>query len=96
VWEGGQHKDHATLRKLFYKHKNKVRVCLSGHQHLLDRNVFNGVHYFCNGAMSGFWWSKGDASSAAPYHYQETAPGYAILKLYEDGSVENQYHEISI
>lgn len=95
-WEGGQHKDQVALRKLFYKHKDKVRVCLSGHQHLLDRNVFNGVHYYCNGAMSGFWWGKGDENSAAPYYYQETAPGYAILKLYEDGTVENQYYEVKI
>jgi Icc protein len=93
AWSGGQHKDHVELRKLFYKHKDKVKVCLSGHQHLLDRNVFNNVHYFCNGSMSGYWWGKGDASSAGPYYYQETAPGYAMLKLYEDGSVENQYYE---
>lgn len=93
-WEGGQHKDHVELRKLFYQHKEKVKVCLSGHQHLLDRNVFNDVHYFCNGAMSGFWWGKGDDKSAAPFYYQETPPGYAILKLYDDGTVENQYHEL--
>ncbi|WAC10092.1 metallophosphoesterase family protein [Dyadobacter pollutisoli] len=93
AWAGGQHKDHVALRKLFYKHKDKVKVCLSGHNHLLDSNVFNDVHYFCNGAMSGYWWEKGDEQSAGPYYYQETAPGYAILKLYEDGTVENHYHE---
>ncbi len=93
MWAGGAHGDHVALRKLFYKHKDKVRVCLSGHNHLLDANVFNGVQYFCNGAMSGFWWEKGDEQSAAPYYYQETAPGYAILKLYEDGTVENRYFE---
>ncbi len=58
TWEGGQHKDHKELKQLFYQHKDKVRVCLSGHQHLLDRAWYNGVHYFCNGAMSGFWWEK--------------------------------------
>lgn len=92
-WEGGTHSDNVILRKLFYKHKEKVKVCLSGHQHLLDSNVFNGVQYFCNGAMSGFWWEKGDEHSAKPYYYQETAPGYAILKLYEDGTLENRYYE---
>ena len=90
-WEGGQHKDHVALRQLFYQHKDKVKVCLSGHQHLLDRAWYNGVEYYCNGAMSGFWWGKGDAKSARPTYYQETPPGYAILKLYEDGSVENEY-----
>lgn len=91
-WEGGQHKDHKELKQLFYQHKQKVKVCLSGHQHLLDRAWYNGVNYFCNGAMSGFWWGKGNEKSAAPYFYQETPPGYAILKLYDDGSVENEYH----
>ncbi|WP_229211139.1 metallophosphoesterase family protein [Dyadobacter jiangsuensis] len=93
MWAGGAHGDHVALRKLFYRYKDKVRVCLSGHNHLLDANVFNNVQYFCNGAMSGYWWEKGDEQSAGPYYYQETAPGYAILKLYEDGTVENRYFE---
>ncbi len=93
TWEGGQHKDHKELKQLFYQHRDKVRVCLSGHQHLLDRAWYNDVHYFCNGSLSGFWWGEGDQRSAKPYYYQESAPGYAILKLYEDGRVENEYIE---
>lgn len=88
---GGQHSDHKELKKLFYKHKDKVRVCLSGHQHLLDRAWYNDVHYFCNGALSGFWWGDGDSESAGKQYYLETPPGYAILKLYSDGKVENEY-----
>lgn len=88
---GGQHKDHKELKKLFYQHKDKVRVCLSGHQHLLDRTWYNDVHYFCNGSLSGFWWGDGDQESAGKQYYLETPPGYAILKLYEDGQVENEY-----
>lgn len=95
-WEGGQHKDFKELKELFYQHKDKVQVCLSGHQHLLDRAWYNGVHYFCNGAMSGFWWEKGNEKSAQPYYYTETSPGYAILKLYEDGRVENEYFSLNI
>lgn len=96
TWEGGQHKDHKELKQLFYQHKDKVRVCLSGHQHLLDRAWYDGVDYFCNGAMSGFWWEKGNDKSAAPYYYQETSPGYAILKLYDNGMVENKYISVDI
>ncbi|MEN2280768.1 metallophosphoesterase [Algoriphagus sp. SE2] len=88
---GGQHKDHKELKKHFYKHRDKVRVCLSGHQHLLDRTWYNDVHYFCNGSLSGFWWGEGDEESAGKQYYLETPPGYAILQLYEDGSVENEY-----
>lgn len=90
-WEGGQHGDHKALKSLFYKHKDKVRLCLSGHQHLLDQAWYNQVSYFCNGAMSGYWWGKGDDKSAADFYYQETPPGYAILKLYTDGRYENNY-----
>jgi Icc protein len=41
--------------------------------------------------MSGFWWGKGDAESAGVGYYLETPPGYAILSMYDDGSVENEY-----
>ena len=89
---GGGHKDCKKLKDLFYHHRDKVKVCLSGHQHLADRSLYNGVQYYCNGAVSGFWWGKGDKDSAAPYCYQETPPGYAILKLFADGTLENKYY----
>ncbi|GAB3263416.1 hypothetical protein GCM10027347_29900 [Larkinella harenae] len=89
---GGGHSDFKALKTLFYQHKDKVKVCLSGHQHLLDQAVYNGVQYYCNGAMSGFWWEKGDAESAGPGYYQETPPGYAILELFADGTLTNTYY----
>ncbi len=92
---GGQHSDHKELKNLFYQHKDKVRVCVSGHQHMLDRVWYNGVNYFCNGSLSGYWWGKGDKQSAGPQFYLETPPGYAIMKLYADGSVENEYFPLT-
>lgn len=89
---GGGHADFKKLKQLFYRHRDKVKICLSGHQHLLDTTIYNGVQYCCNGAMSGFWWEKGDKESAGPYYYQETPPGYAILELYKDGRVKNTYY----
>jgi len=91
VLVGGGHSDCKKLKDLFYKHRDKVKVCLSGHNHLSDHSTYNDVLYCCNGAMSGFWWGKGDAESAGPGYYLETPPGYAMLKLYEDGTVENEY-----
>lgn len=91
VLVGGNHSDNKKLKDLFYRHKDKVKVCLSGHNHLLDRTYYNGVWYYCNGAMSGFWWGKGDKDSAGPGSYFETPPGYAILELHEDGTVTNEY-----
>lgn len=91
---GGQHSDHREIKKLFYKHRDKVRVCLSGHQHLADRVWYNAVHYYCNGSMSGFWWGEGDQESAGKQYYLETPPGYAILELFEDGQVTNTYYPL--
>lgn len=88
---GGGHADHKRLKDLFFKHQDKVKVCLSGHNHLSDNAVYNGIRYCCNGAMSGFWWGKGDKESAGTGYYLETPPGYAILKLYADGHIENEY-----
>ena len=88
----GNHSDYKQLKDVFYKHKDKVKLVLSGHNHLYDKTFYNGVWYCCNGAMSGFWWGKGDSESAGPYYYLETPPGYAILKLYADGSLENEYY----
>ncbi|WP_241265235.1 metallophosphoesterase family protein [Algoriphagus aestuariicola] len=92
---GGQHKDHRELKTLFYKHRDKVKVCLSGHQHMLDRAWYNGVHYYCNGSLSGFWWGEGDEFSAGKQYYLETPPGYAILELFENGEVENTYYPLA-
>jgi Icc protein len=92
VLVGGGHSDCKKLKDLFYKHRDKVKICLSGHNHLSDNTSYNGVHYCCNGSMSGFWWGKGDNESAGPGYYLETPPGYAILKMYADGTVENEYH----
>jgi len=91
VLVGGGHSDYKKLKDLFYKHRDKVRICLSGHNHLSDHSTYNDVLYCCNGAMSGFWWGRGDTESAEPGYYLETPPGYAILKLYADGTVENEY-----
>lgn len=89
--EGGNHSDSKYISNLFYKHKDKKISCFSGHMHLLDNAIYNGVEYFCNGALSGFWWGDGDEDSAGKTYYKQTPPGYAIIDLYEDGSVHNQY-----
>lgn len=75
------HTDAHRFRDLFLKHRN-VKVCLSGHLHLVERTEYNGVTYLCNGAVSGGWW-KG------PHH--ECQNGYAVLNLNDDGSFESEY-----
>jgi 3',5'-cyclic AMP phosphodiesterase CpdA len=89
--EGGNHTDARYITDLFYKHKDKKITCVSGHNHLRDAAEYDGVHYYCNGALSGFWWEDGDKQSAGKYYYRETPPGYTILDLFEDGEVNNEY-----
>jgi 3',5'-cyclic AMP phosphodiesterase CpdA len=74
------HIDSRRIKNLFLQHPN-VKVCLSGHVHLVDDVTYLGVRYLCNGAVSGGWW-KGK--------YQEFGPAYALVDFYDDGTVENR------
>lgn len=78
---GDMHTDTAKIINLFYQHLN-VKLCLSGHLHMRDKVVYNGVTYLCNGAVSGAWW-KGNR--------RETAPGYGLIDLFADGTFEESY-----
>ncbi|MCE5341139.1 MAG: metallophosphoesterase [Planctomycetaceae bacterium] len=69
------------LKDLFWQHKN-VKLCVSGHIHLLEHIVYNDVHYISDGAVCGRWW-KGP--------HQETQEGYGLFDLYDDGTFEHQY-----
>lgn len=75
------HIDARRIKDLFRKHPN-VKLCVSGHEHLLDQVLYNDVTYCCNGAVSAAWWG-GD--------YQEVTYGYTLVDLYDDGSFENRY-----
>jgi len=81
------HLDIMKFIEVFNKNKN-IKVCLSGHIHLLDKVWYNDVSYLCNGAASGFWWEPGDDGKSA---YKQTVPGYSILNLYADGSFDDEY-----
>jgi len=80
---GEMHTDVYALKDLFLQHPN-VKLCLSGHIHLLDDVRFNGVAYLCNGAVCGKWW-KG--------RVQQCGEGYAVLDLFDDGTFTNEYLE---
>jgi 3',5'-cyclic-AMP phosphodiesterase len=80
---GDMHTDTAKIINLFYQYPN-VKLCLSGHLHMRDKVVYNNVTYLCNGAVSGAWWEG---------NRRETAPGYGLIDLFDDGSFEEQYVE---
>ena len=74
------HTDFLQLDALFSKYKN-IKACVSGHIHMQDDIMYNGIRYMCNGAVSGNWWH-------GPFN--GFAPAYAMLDFYEDGSIEKQ------
>ena len=83
-WEitgGEMHTDTAKIISLLYKHPN-VKLCLSGHIHLREKLVYDNLTFLCNGAVSGCWW-KGNN--------RETAPGYGLIDLYDDGTFDEKY-----
>jgi 3',5'-cyclic AMP phosphodiesterase CpdA len=75
--------DYGRIKKLFLENP-QVKLCLSGHMHLIDRVEYNGVTYCCNGAASAAWW-KGP--------HRECREGYTLVDLYSDGTFENRYVE---
>ncbi len=81
MYGGDMHTDVGKLTKLFYQHKN-VKLCLSGHIHIRDKVVYNDVSYICDGAVSGAWWEG---------NRRETAPGYGLIDLYDDGTFDERY-----
>lgn len=79
------HLDSRQINGLFRQHP-QVKLCLSGHIHLIDRVDYFGVSYFCDGSVCGDYW-KGA--------YQGTPPSYALVDLYSDGTFRHQMIALS-
>ncbi len=73
--------DAQRLKNLFRKNP-QVKLALSGHTHLYDQALYNGVLYANGGAVSGAAWYSNN---------QDTPPGYNLVKLYRDGRAEVEY-----
>jgi 3',5'-cyclic-AMP phosphodiesterase len=77
------HTDARKIKDLFKKYPN-IKTCLSGHIHLQDDVNYLGIKYYCNGAISGNWWSGA---------FQDFPPAYALFDFYNDGTVERKMVE---
>jgi 3',5'-cyclic AMP phosphodiesterase CpdA len=75
------HSDTRKLVDLFWQNKN-VKLCISGHLHLLEHLVYNNVSYVCDGAVCAAWWGGA---------FQQCEEGYGIFDLYDDGTFDHQY-----
>jgi 3',5'-cyclic-AMP phosphodiesterase len=74
------HVDSRQLTDLFAQHAN-IRCCLSGHIHLQDKVEYKGIDYYCNGAVSGNWWSGA---------FKGFDPAYALFTFNDNGKVERK------
>jgi len=74
------HRDAKPLIALLGQHN--VKLCVSGHIHLLDHVKYMDVDFICDGAVSGNWWSG---------PFQECAEGYGVLDFCPDGTFEHRY-----
>ncbi len=74
--------DNVRVKNLFKRFAN-VKLCVSGHIHLVDQIEYLGVTYLCGGAVSGDYW-KGIRNG-------ECDAGYSLIDLYDDGSFDRQY-----
>ena len=72
------HLDAGPVHGIFRKAGN-VKLVLSGHTHLIDRCVADGVTYCCSGAVCGSWWKPSKT-------YCD--PTYALIDLFNDGSFD--------
>jgi 3',5'-cyclic AMP phosphodiesterase CpdA len=62
--------------KIFRENGN-VKLCLSGHTHMIDRCDFGGTSYVCAGAVCGGWWNGAN---------QGFPPAYTQVDLMADGT----------
>ncbi len=99
---GAMHMDAHRILRLFQRTGN-VRACLSGHIHTVEHMNYQGIDWFCNGAVSGMWWrdfaanvdfmKKRYRQGDVPVEHRPARadPGYAVVDLFDDGRVARKY-----
>ena len=80
VTDNLMHHDVKPLLKILQA--GNVKLCISGHIHLLDHVQYLGMHFICDGAVCGNWWGG---------PFQEVSEGYGVFDLFDDGTFEHQY-----
>lgn len=82
-WRMGDNLMHRNVKPLLkLLAANNVKLCISGHIHLLDRVDYLGMTFICDGAVSGAWWGG---------PFQEVSEGYGLFDLFDDGTFDHQY-----
>jgi 3',5'-cyclic AMP phosphodiesterase CpdA len=79
---GTMHLDSKEIHALLSS-KGNVKICLSGHLHILDRAEYDGITYISSGAVSSGWWKK--------VHMGRFDYGYALVDLFTNGTFQFSY-----
>jgi Icc protein len=82
-------RSNKTVTSLLSSFPN-VKLCLSGHTHLHNRTVINGVTYISGGSVSGFWWEQKPKVELEGKHKSKPA-GFGLVKFYADGKFTYDY-----
>lgn len=87
AWLSGGALMHADTKELqtALRKRGGITLCISGHLHLQDHVVYDGVHYLGNGAVSADWWKNPT--------FHQTGAGFAVLDLHADGTWSRQYQD---
>ncbi len=72
--------DPRDLLSLLLSHN--VKLCVSGHLHMVERVAYRGIQFICNGAVCGDWWQGPRFGHP---------PGYGLLDFWPGGAFEYQY-----
>jgi 3',5'-cyclic-AMP phosphodiesterase len=78
------HSDSKQIIDIFKQYPN-VKLCLSGHQHTIDKVEHEGITYLCSGAVAANWY--GDTS----YVEKGYPAGYRLIDFYKDGSIREKF-----
>ena len=78
------HSDSHEVQAILRSYQ-QVKLCISGHLHLLDKISYDGIDYLGSGAISGNWWSSET--------FHQTHCGFCVFDLYPDGNYQRKYYE---
>lgn len=78
------HKDSKDILDIL-KASGKVRLCLSGHEHTIDRVEHEGVIFLCSGAVCANWWND------TTYQEKGYPAGYRLIDFYDDGTIREKF-----
>lgn len=77
------HSDANQLTLLFKNYPN-IKICLSGHEHTIDKVEHEGIIYLCSGSVCADWWNTGVSEKGY-------SAGYRLIDFYKNGEIREQY-----